>query len=66
MSKVSKHLIEYAEERLDIERAQICINILEMMKDPVGQRCIDLLQASQLRQLKRMDKHAAAMSASDK
>lgn len=63
MSKIRKHLNEYVRERLDMERAQMCINILEIMSDPVGDRCIKLLKASQQRQLKRMDKHAAAMGA---
>lgn len=63
MNEIRKHLDEHVKERLDMERAEMCINILEMMHDPVGGQCIKLLKASQQRQLKRMDKHAAAMGA---
>ena len=63
MSDVRKHLDGHVNERLDMERAQICINILELMDDPVAGQCIKLLLDSQRRQLKRMDGHSAAMGA---
>lgn len=58
-----KHLREYDHASTGIELAEVCINILERLRDPAGQRCIKLLKASQQRQLKILDKAAEMLGA---
>lgn len=58
-----KHLDEYTDAAREIELAGICINVLETLRDPVGQRCVKALKASQQRQIKRLDKAAEKLGA---
>lgn len=58
-----KHLDEYWNAARDIELAEVCIRILEGLRDPAGQRCIKALMDGQQRQIKRMDKAAESIGA---
>ncbi len=58
-----KHLDAYGHANTEIELAEVCINILERLRDPAGQRCIKALKACQQRQLTSLDKAAEKLGA---
>lgn len=58
-----KHLIEFQHAAREIELAGVCIDVLEGLRDPVGERCIKALKSSQGRQLKRLDRAAEKLGA---